>query len=144
MNIRINPEASAIEPLLLAAGLPVDDLPADLHHFLFLGSATTPTGVVGLEPYGAEALLRSLVVRPAARKNGLGGVLLEAAEDHAKALRVRDLYLLTESAEAFFADRGWQVISRSEAPAAIKQTRQFAELCPDNATFMTKSLTAPR
>ncbi len=140
MTIGQNPDATAIVPLLLTAGLSVDDLPADLRHFLTLGEASMPDGVVGLELYGAHALLRSLAVNPDLRGQGLGVALLKAAEDHARAEQATQLFLLTETAEQFFAAHGWRRLERSEAPAAIRQTRQFSDLCPDDAAFMTKQL----
>jgi N-acetylglutamate synthase-like GNAT family acetyltransferase len=49
---------------------------------------------------------------------------------------VADLYLLTTDADAYFDRHGFAVIDRDEAPAAIKSTQQFAELCPDSAIVM--------
>jgi amino-acid N-acetyltransferase len=50
---------------LAAAGLPVADLPAaHLDDFWGCREGTALIGVIGLEPYGAVALLRSLAVAP--------------------------------------------------------------------------------
>jgi amino-acid N-acetyltransferase len=59
--------------LLQSQGLPVSDITDEhLESFFFAGSDSSPTGLVGLEVHGADALLRSLVVAEAARGKGLG------------------------------------------------------------------------
>jgi mannose-6-phosphate isomerase-like protein (cupin superfamily) len=63
------------------------------------------------------------------------------AESHARNLGVRRLYLLTTTAEAYFAKRGFERCAREAAPAAIRQTREFRSLCPDTAACMVR--TAP-
>jgi len=77
---------------------------------------------MGLELYDAEALLRSLVVRGAARSSGLGTALVAHAENYARLHGVHSLYLLTTTAEAFFARRGYHRIDRTVAPAVIRST----------------------
>jgi amino-acid N-acetyltransferase len=89
--------------LLQAQHLPVSDITDEhLEHFFFVGSDGSPTGHVGLEIYGADALLRSLVVGENARRKGLGSALVEHAEQYAGSNSVRSIYLLTTTAEAFF------------------------------------------
>jgi len=61
--IRARPPRSAAVALLAAAELPISDLTDQhLEYFFFTGSEGLPTGLVGLEIYGTDALLRSLVV----------------------------------------------------------------------------------
>jgi amino-acid N-acetyltransferase len=111
-----------------------------LKHFFFVGSVGSPLGLVGLELYGTDALLRSLVVGENARGKGLGSTLVAHAEQYASTKGVRSLYLLTTTAEAFFKRLGYAQINRSQAPASIKETREFASLCPASSAFMMKAL----
>ncbi|MBC8024435.1 MAG: GNAT family N-acetyltransferase [Steroidobacteraceae bacterium] len=135
------PPLSAATQLLAAAGLPTNDLTEPhCQHFFYLGPATAPTGLVGLEIYGDVALLRSLVVAPAERSAGAGSTLVRHAEEQARANGVRRLYLLTTTAEAFFSRRGYQTASREDAPVAIRTTREFAGICPASSAFMSKPL----
>src|SRR5271167_3439089 len=129
--IRGRPPRSSAVALLQAQGLPVSDI-ADEHlkHFFFVGSDGSPTGLVGLELYGTDALLRSLVVGENARRKGLGATLVEHAEQYAASKGVRSIYLLTTTAEAFFKRLGYERIVRSRAPHSIERTREFGELCP--------------
>jgi amino-acid N-acetyltransferase len=135
------PAPDAARGLLAAANLPIADLTdARLAAFFYCGPAARPLAPVGLEIYATEALLRSLVVDPSFRSRGLGSALLERAETHAGNQGVGTLYLLTTTAEAFFARHGYHRIDRAVAPAAIRSTREFSDLCPASSAFMFKRL----
>jgi len=135
------PPHVSVVALLEAEGLPASDLTdAHLEHFFFTGTDGAPSALVGLEIYGEAALLRSLVVSVAARTQGLGTALVLHAEEYAAAHRVRALYLLTTTAEAYFEHRGYRRIDRSEAPPSIRSTREFSSLCPSSSAFMVKRL----
>jgi amino-acid N-acetyltransferase len=139
--IHARPPLAAAAALLAAARLPTEDLTeAHCEHFFYCGPATAPVAVVGLELLGDTALLRSLVVTPQQRSRALGSTLVEHAERHARAAGARALYLLTTTAEEFFARRGYRRVERATAPAAIRNTREFAGICPASSAFMCKSL----
>jgi len=136
-----HPKLATVAPLLLAANLPTVDLtPAHLEHFFTTGPQATPTGLVGLEIYGPNALLRSLVVDPSARAQGLGSALVAHIEQYARERDVRSIYLLTTTAEAFFERQGYRSVDRELAPPAIRATPEFAGLCPASSAFMAKAL----
>jgi amino-acid N-acetyltransferase len=141
LRIRERPPQSSVVALLEAEGLPAADLTAaHLQHFFFTGADGAPSALVGLEIYGEDALLRSLVVSAAARTQGLGSALVQHAEEYAAAHQVRALYLLTTTAESYFAHRGYKRIDRAQAPPSIQTTREFANLCPASSAFMIKRL----
>jgi amino-acid N-acetyltransferase len=131
-----------IQGLLNGQGLPSADIEAhSLRTFLVLRDERQISGVVGLDPLGPVAMLRSLVVSETRRHGGLGSRMLAAAEDLAARLGVTDLYLLTTDAERYFAARGYRTIDRSEAPAGIRLHPQFRGLCPSTSILMTKAMT---
>lgn len=141
LMIRGRPPRSTVLALLHAQGLPASDITDEhLEHFFFVGSEDSPTGLVGLEIYGRNALLRSLVVGDNARRRGLGSTLAGHAEQYAASKSVRSIYLLTATAETFFRRLGYVRIDRSQAPPSIERTREFASLCPASSAFMVKSL----
>jgi amino-acid N-acetyltransferase len=141
LMIRGRPLRSTAVALLLAQGLPVSDITDEqLEHFFFIGSEGSPTGLVGVEIYGTDALLRSLVVADTARTQGIGTSLVQHAEDYAAAHRVAAMYLLTTTAESFFERRGYRRVDRAQAPRAIQSTPEFASLCPASSIFMIKQL----
>lgn len=131
----------AIRALLTGAQLPVADLeaPADLG-FRVVRDGTAVVGAIGLERYGDVGLLRSLVVDPAMRRRGLGGVLVDALERAVRATGVQALVLLTQTAEPFFARRGYARIERAAAPEPVQASAEFTSLCPASATTMIKPL----
>lgn len=134
---------SEVEALLTEAELPVADLASCRSlHLLGLRDGGRLVGVVGVEVYGSVGLLRSLAVEPAHRNFGLGVSLVSGAETWAAEQDVKTLYLLTTTADRFFARRGYEAIPRSEAPAAIAATAQFSDLCPSSSAFMRKVLAA--
>lgn len=135
-------EWKAIAELLAAASLPIDDLSAaSLPMFSVWADKEMLSGIIAVERRGDSGMLRSLVVTPAARRSGLGRALVAHAEGEARALGLRSLYLLTDSAEQFFARCGYQKIDRARAPNDVRSHPQFKSLCPASAAFMHKALT---
>jgi amino-acid N-acetyltransferase len=129
----------AIEALLRDAGLGVEDAAVHLDRFIVGTDGAGLVTVGGFEPCGADALLRSIAVAGRACGHGHGSALhhvLGAARDagHANA------YLLTQTAERFFARHGFDPVTRDAAPEPIRQTRQFTSLCPASASLMARSL----
>jgi amino-acid N-acetyltransferase len=141
MNFYRHPPTAAAKALLAAAGLPTADLEAEhFSHFIGGGPVHAPKALIGLQPYGEAALLRSLVVSPAARSRGYGSALVTEIEAYAQQIGVRELYLLTNSAEAFFSNRGYRILDRADVPEAIRQTAEFSSLCPASAICMHKRI----
>lgn len=136
-----SPVRAAVTALLEAANLPTSDLTDDhLEHFFFCGPRQAPTGVVGLEIIGSDALLRSLAVSAECRATGAGSALVARAEEHARSRGIRAIFLLTTTAEKFFARRGYARIGRDQAPESIRSTREFADICPASSALMVKHL----
>ncbi len=108
--------------------------------FFYCGPAAAPVGLVGVEMCGDCALLRSLVVTESARSTGLGRALVARAEEHARSSGALSLYLLTTTAESFFHHLGYLTAPRDSAPLTIRNSREFADLCPATSAFMVKHL----
>jgi len=139
--IRGRPPRATAVALLEAQGLPVSDITDEhLEHFFYIGSDGSPIGLVGVEIYGTDALLRSLVVADTARTQGIGASLVQHAEDYATSHSVAAMYLLTTTAEGFFERRGYRRVDRTQATRAIQSTPEFASLCPASSAFMIKQL----
>lgn len=127
--------------LLDAANLPTADLTEA--HFNYFWAATdgrNPLGLVGLEPFAPYGLLRSLVVSPERRNQGIGTHLVRHAENMANQLDITELYLFTATAQEFFEKFDFHPVPRRSAPAVIRRTREFRELCPANTLLMRKYL----
>lgn len=125
---------------LAAEGLPTDDLAAEGRQFF---SFYTDDGVLigygGVEALGnGAALLRSVTVAGPLRRQGHGRRVVAWLLDRLAAQGVEDVWMLTVTAAALGESCGFQAIDRATAPAFIRNTRQFAELCPSSAVLMRK------
>jgi amino-acid N-acetyltransferase len=132
-------DGPGIRQLLSFCGLPHEDIiPEHLHHFWVLKEKRQVIGVIGLEVLRPLALLRSLAIDPSYRNRGLGSHLTQQAEKYADSLKIQALYLLTTTAEGFFAKRGYQKVPREAIPNQIQNTAEFSSLCPVTAVCMMK------
>jgi amino-acid N-acetyltransferase len=131
----------AIRALVADAGLPLAGLPA----CVLAGTAVVAVedgrliGTAATERHGTAALLRSLAVDPGARGRGLGRALVDRALADASDAGAHEAWLLTETAEGWFAARGWQVVDRAAAPPAIAASVEFASACPTTAVAMCRA-----
>lgn len=130
-----------IGSLLETCGLPVQDLSGNESVVIFSQRINGDlAGVVGIEVFGENGLLRSLAVAEEQRGNGLGYSLVAHAETWATETSIQSLWLLTESAAEFFKAIGYVRKERSEAPETIQKSAQFRDLCPVSAVLMKKNL----
>jgi amino-acid N-acetyltransferase len=130
----------AIEALLQAAALPLDGAADAFSTGVVARDDARVVAAAALEPYGAAALLRSVVVAEDQRGTGVGRRIVEAAEALARDLGVRDLYLLTETAVDWFPRLGYRPVERSAVPEAVRRSVEFTTLCRDTGIAMHRSL----
>jgi len=130
----------SVSTLLSQQKLPVEDITEDLSHFFVVKQDDMPVAVIGMEHHGEIGLLRSMATDPAYRNHGFASSLVNSILNHGRTLGLKEMYLLTETAETYFAKRGFRKINREEAPAAIKQSAEFTHLCPSSAVVMKKEL----
>ena len=124
--------------LLQAADLPTAGLQPSLPDFLVAEAAGQLVGAIGLEVYGESALLRSAVVAAGRRGSGLGRELVESLLERARTRGVREIYLLTTTAEHFFPRFGFTRIPRSSVAPAVQASEEFRGACPDSAIAMRR------
>jgi len=136
-------DVPAVVSLLEAAGLPTSDLTDVRELKMWVAEAADALiGIVALEPFGSQALLRSLAVVPEYRKRGLGQELVARLERDAEGEGIEQLVLLTETAESFFRRIGYEVTDRRSVRDEVRQSAEFRSLCPVSAVCMTKALRA--
>lgn len=141
MKLALPEDLADISALLASANLCHEDLtPQHMANFLTLQEDNELIGTVGLEVFGSDALLRSLIVSPDHRGTGLGIRLVDGIEARAHELDVTSLYLLTTTADRFFDRHGYERIERASVPEAIGATTEFVSFCPDSAVCMRKRL----
>lgn len=99
-------------------------------------------GTGGLEFYGTNALLRSVAVPAALRGKRLGQMIVADLIERAKEKSVHHIYLLTETAHAYFLTLGFHDTSRDDVPAEVRQSSEFSHVCPTSAACMVYDVNA--
>ena len=130
----------AIEALLRSADLPLEGAAAAFASGVVARDDGQIVGAAAIEPFGRAGLLRSVVVAPDRRGSGVGRAVVTAAETLARDLDMTELYLLTESAEAWFPRLGYHPIDRTAVPAAVRESIEFTTLCVDTGVAMRRDL----
>ncbi|MCV3243462.1 arsenic resistance N-acetyltransferase ArsN2 [Mesorhizobium sp. ZC-5] len=132
----VAPDAADFIAALEAEQLPTDDLTASDRSFFRFKRDGAIAGYGGIELYGRSMLVRSIVVLPQARGQGIGRLITKGLLEHAAAHGAMDAYLLTTSAADFFETVGFKRIQRDAAPPEILSTRQASSLCPSTAVLL--------
>jgi N-acetylglutamate synthase-like GNAT family acetyltransferase len=136
-------ELTLLSAQLRANNLPSSDIETGAGRFFdFRTELNETVGYAGIEIFGPDALLRSLVVLPVWRHKGFGGSIVEKMAEFACDQGIERLYLLTVGAADFFAAWGFMVMPRLEAPVRIAAAAEFASLCPASAVFMCRDVRA--
>jgi amino-acid N-acetyltransferase len=133
-------DEKSIKQVLQDAELPYEDIDKHINNFLLAKKNGNVIGVVGLEISGEVGLFRSLAVALSHRGDGIGKLLTEKMFDYAYNKGVKQLYLLTKTAEGFFKKYGFENIERNSIPEAIKLTQEFKMDCCATAVCMTKNI----
>src|SRR5262245_55617970 len=118
-------DVRAILDLVESVHLPPEGIAEAMEYFWVARAGERIVGTVGLEVYNDVALLRSLAVTPACQHAGLGRALTETALDCLTTRQFRAVYLLTSTAEAFFARHGFCFVERDAVPASVQQSLEF-------------------
>lgn len=129
-----------VERLLAGNELPVSDLSGSLDPLYVCETDDGRVGVCGLERHGEFGLLRSVAVAESAQGNGHGTDACERLLDRARAADLTAVYLLTTTAEDFFARLGFEAVDRDDVPGPVRATSEFADLCPASAVVMKRDL----
>ena len=134
-------DSARISALLEANALPTSDLAECRPEFVVIEEGDDLIGAGAIQIFADAALVRPVAIAKDRQKTGLGSSLLGAIERHASASGIRQLVLLTQTAEPFFTRLGYARVDRASVPQPIKATAEFRSLCPASAVCMSKRLT---
>lgn len=126
--------------LLSECELPHQDVANHLSHFVVAKKDGKLIGVIGLEVLDTIGLVRSLAVSATFRGKGIAKALYSRIEAYAHLKGLKELHLLTLTAEGFFSKFGFNKIERNHVPAVIQTTEEFRSLCPATAICMVKNI----
>lgn len=134
-------DREAVEALLRDLELPTAGVAQWLGRFWVADYEGRVVGASGMERYGDGGLLRSVAVTPDWQGSGLARVLIDRVLDDGRAAGIREVYLLTTTAEHYFPRLGFACVGREEVPPALRASAEFTGACPASATAMRKLLT---
>ncbi|MGD0643966.1 MAG: arsenic resistance N-acetyltransferase ArsN2 [Candidatus Bathyarchaeia archaeon] len=124
-----------IRTLLSVFKLPLDGL-EETKLWVLQSSNGEVVGVAGLEVYDNQGLLRSVAVIKSMHNQGYGTSLASYVIGEAKRSHVRNLFLLTTTASAFFKKLGFKEESREKVAGSITNSVEFKSACPKTAILM--------
>ena len=130
-------DLDAVELLLAACELPVVRIAPHIKTFFVAETDDKKlVGVLGMLADGDKALLRSFAVARSHRKRGVGQALVRAALAQLREESCNEAYLLTQTAETYFARLGFSVIDRTAMPQALLVESGLDRACPCSSVCM--------
>ncbi len=114
-----------IEKLLTAEWLPPFQIAEFLETFWVVDAGGRVLGGAGLETYGPAGVIRSVVVHPSVRGQGLGDLLSRAAIAEASKRGVERLYLFTADKAPFWGRFGFELCALEDWESAAQASWQW-------------------
>ena len=126
--------------LLRRAELPEDGVVEQFGNYFAVRDDARLVGLGGLEVHGPDGLLRSVVVDPQYRGEGVGARLIDFALALARKMELAAVYLLTTTARDYFLKHGFADCPRELAPEGIRNSWEFKTGCSSKAALMKRPL----
>jgi len=108
-------DLSVIRELLIANNLPTIGIDDHWKTFIVARDGDAMVGCGGAEAYKFAALIRSVAVADSHRGRGIGRRIVRQLLDRLASRGIREFYLLTTTAQPYFAKRGFKPIDRDES-----------------------------
>src|SRR3954452_5210714 len=125
-----------IRQLLAANKLPVSGIDDHWKTFIVARDGEAVVGCGGAEAYKVAALIRSVAVADSHRGRGIGRRIVRQLVDRLASRGIREFYLLTTTAQPYFAKRGFKPIDRDEIHPQLLVSTELQGACPDTAVCM--------
>ena len=131
-------DLAAIKQLLVASLLPSRDVGGANQRFIAASESGRLIGCAGLQVAGPDGLVRSMAVDWTRRNAGLGSRLHARLLFEAALAGVRTLYVVTSTAEDFFAGHGFRKIAAHAVPPELQRSEEFAAFVPGGSAVMAR------
>ncbi len=130
-----------IDALLARYGMPPVQVPEEVESLVLRGDQREVIGCVNLQMVGDEAYLFGLAVEPDRRGEGLGWILADTVLRRARNLGAPRVYLLTNEAADFFANRlGFSTVEVDQLSLELRESANFAAGRQDGSICMQLDL----
>jgi amino-acid N-acetyltransferase len=140
MRNAVPEDLPVILELLESVKLPTTGVKDHIQNFVLEIENNRFLGCAGLEIHGQAGLLRSMVVNPTERSNGIGSRLVNVILEKARARQLFSISLLTETAQDYFPRFGFKQVTRAELPESLNASEELCGACPDTAVVMMLEL----
>jgi amino-acid N-acetyltransferase len=137
LKIAVNQELDKALMLLEKNKLPTSDIGENVALYTVYDHQNL-IGTIGLEAFKTEGLLRSVCLDFEVQNKGFGTQILSLFEAQIREKGIKNLYLLTTTAQRFFEKNNYKVISRNDVSESIRETAEFKGVCPASAIVMKK------
>ena len=124
-----------IHTLLMENGLTTSGVRENLANFL-VADYQGVIGVIGIEFAGNGAMLRSMAVSKELRKRSIATALVERSLEISRQLGVKEVYIMTNTADRFASRWGFYKIQRLEIPGDLMLNSALSNLCPATSICM--------
>jgi amino-acid N-acetyltransferase len=129
-------DMAVIRQLLVTNNLPTSGIDDHWKTFIVARDGEAIVGCGGAEAYKVAALIRSVAVADSHRGRGIGRRIVRQLVDRLASRGIREFYLLTTTAQPYFAKRGFQLIDRDEIHPQLLASTELQGACPDSAVCM--------
>lgn len=135
-------DLEAIKRMLVAALLPSRDVVGGPgQRYIVARENGRIIGCAGLGVSGHDGQVRSMAVHWTRRNAGLGTRLHERLLFEAVLAGVKTLYVVTMTADDFFARHGYRRIGAQEVPPELMASEEFAAFAPGGGVIMSRPVT---
>jgi amino-acid N-acetyltransferase len=131
-------DLAAIKRLLVGSLLPSQDVGGAHQRFIVATENGRLLGCAGLQVAGQDGLVRSMAVHWTRRNAGLGSRLHERLLFEATLAGVRTLYVVTTTAEDFFAGHGFKKVAANAVPPELQASEEFTAFVPGGSSVMSR------
>jgi amino-acid N-acetyltransferase len=125
-----------IRQFLIDNKLPVSGIDDHWKTFIVARDGEAIVGCGGSEAYKFAALIRSVAVADSHRSRGIGRSIVRQLLDRLASRGIREFYLLTTTAQPYFAKRGFKPIDRDEIHPQLLASTELQGACPESAVCM--------
>jgi len=125
-----------IKQLLVTNKLPTEGIDDHWRTFIVARDGDEIVGCGGSEAHRLAALIRSVAVAESHRSQGIGRRIVRQLIDRLASRGIREFYLLTTTAQPYFAKRGFKPIDRDEIHPQLLGSAELSGACPDSAVCM--------
>lgn len=134
-------DLTEILEILKRVGLPTAGVDNNIIHFLVATSKSNELlAVIGMEIVGTDGLLRSLACNPNFCKQGIAAELIANALIVARKQGIKNLYLMTQSAEKYMQKFGFKTVERQDIPEDLLKQSELNFACSTCSTCMSLAL----